>query len=66
MDKFCIHNSLLDGIDFDELITTVYSNEKIINKETIEKVFNEILNAKIHDARYLLKENMSNILNELK
>lgn len=65
-NKFCIMDNLLDGFTFDELITAVQSNEPEINEKTVEKVFNEILQAQLKDARFLLKTKMQNILKECK
>jgi len=58
-------DNLLSGITYDDLITAVLSNEHEINEELIKKVYNEILQEQLHDARYLLKLNMGNIIKEL-
>ena len=63
-DKFCVKDSLLEGIDFEELIITLQSNEQEINKTTINRVFEELLKAKLEDAREVLKHNINNILKE--
>jgi hypothetical protein len=56
------HDSILDGITYNDLITTIQSNEKEINEQTVQKVFSEILNSQLEDAKNLLKENMSRIV----
>jgi len=63
-DKFCIKDSILDSIDFEELIEMVQCNEKIINEFTITKCYNELLEMKLENAKEMFKSNMENILKE--
>ena len=63
-DKFCAKDSLLEGIDFEELIITLQSNEQEINETTVNRVFEELLKAKLEDTREILKHNIKNILKE--
>ena len=63
-DKFCVKDSLLEGIDFEELIITLQSNEQEINEQTVNRVFEEILEMKLDDARELLKKNINDIIKE--
>jgi hypothetical protein len=65
-DKFCTFDSILDGISYDDLIETVSCNEKMKDEQTVLRVFDELLNMRIEDAKEMLKANMRNILNELK
>lgn len=58
-------DNLLDGITFQELIDTVISNEKTINYTNIYRVFNDLMNLKIKDARYTFDVYYYNIRNEL-
>jgi len=55
------NDNIMDDLTFDELITTIYCNEPIINEVTIQRVFNELIQSKIHDARDLLKINLAEI-----
>lgn len=61
-NKFCKNDSILEGIDFNELIITLQSNEQEINKETVERVFNDILKQKLEDARYILENHINDII----
>jgi len=61
-DKFHVLDSLLDGFTHDDLITAVISNEPIINEQTIKKVFNELLQAQLADAKAVLKANIQEVL----
>lgn len=60
------HDSILDGITFDDLITTIQSNEPVIDEMTVTRVYNEILQAQLRDAVYVLQKNMKFILKECK
>lgn len=53
-------------MSFDDLIITVQSNEKEVNEKNIKKVFNEILEIQLQDARFLLNENMNEIIKRSK
>ena len=55
-------DDLLDGFTHDDLVTAILSNESEINEQTIKKVFNEILQAQLADAKALLKVNMQEVL----
>lgn len=57
-------DDLMRGITFEDLIETVQSNESEINEKTITKVFNEILNSNLRDAKAELKDSMKQIVKE--
>ena len=61
-NKFHVMDDLLDGFTHDDLVTAILSNESEINEQTIKKVFNEILQAQLADAKALLKVNMQEVL----
>jgi len=61
-NKFHVMDDLLDGFTHDDLVTATLSNESEINEQTIKKVFNEILQAQLADAKALLKVNMQEVL----
>lgn len=65
-NKFHTKDNILDGFTYEDLIDAIKSNEAIIDKQTIEKVFNEILKEQIKNAKEMLKHNIDNILKELK
>ena len=54
-------DKLLDGMPFRELINTVICNEPKHDRESIERVFNEILAAKVRDAKEMFKAYYKNI-----
>ena len=59
---FSEHDSLLDGITFEDLIITLQSNEKVIDEEAVKRVFEDLVRANLKDARFLLKEKMQFII----
>ena len=59
-------DDLLAGITFEDLITAVQTNEKIKSAETVKKVFREIVKANMKDAEAELRDNMQQILKEVK
>lgn len=58
------NDSILDGITFDDLITTIQSNEQTIDEATVTRVYNEIPQAQLRDAMFILQKNMKFILKE--
>jgi len=61
-DKFHVMDDLLSGFTHDDLITAVLANEPEINEQTIKKVFNEMLQQQINEAKAVLKVNMQEVL----
>jgi len=61
-DKFHVMDDLLSGFTHDDLITAVLSNEPAITEQTIKKVFNEMLQQQINDAKATLKANLKEVL----
>ena len=55
-------DDLLRGMTFEELITTVESNEKVRDKNSVMKVYREILSANQKDALSELRSNMDAIV----
>lgn len=61
-DQITVHDDILQGITFEDLITTLQSNEPIIDETTVRRVYNEILRKQQEDARHMLITNMEFIL----
>ncbi|MFT6879124.1 MAG: hypothetical protein ACJARG_000048 [Arcticibacterium sp.] len=53
---------ILDPYSFDTLLLEVSCNVKEINRETVRKQFEEILNSKIISAREVFENNLDNIV----
>lgn len=65
-DNFHIKDELLRGLTYEELITTVFSNEKTIDASVIKKVCENLINLRVSEARRDLKDNITKILQELR
>jgi hypothetical protein len=63
--KTSIADSVLDGITLEEIITTVATNEIVMDKATVKKVFKEILKHRLLDAEFVLEEKIDFILAQL-
>lgn len=60
------HDNLLDGISFDELILTAHCNCREIASEEVEKELDKILEIRLQDMKYLLQNNLHEIIQEAK
>lgn len=60
-----LNDRLMDSVTYDDLLTAVESNERVIDEKVITRVFNELLSINIEDARYELKRKMSDMLDYL-
>lgn len=57
---------LLAGLTYEMLITSVHAGYPKIDRQTVVKVFNDMVRAHLADATHELNKNMNNILAELK
>lgn len=55
-------DNLLRGFTFEELITTLQSNEREINPQVVTRVFNELVKDCLEEARHELKTRMKEII----
>lgn len=65
LERFHVKDSLVQ-FAYEELIDTVYSNEKVRDAKAVERVFKDVLALKVAEAKSDLKANMKEILKELK
>ena len=66
MNNISEQDSILDGITFNDLITTLQCNEPVINRGVVISTFDEILGNQLIDARLVLEKHMDFILKEAK
>ena len=64
-ERFHQKDDILASITFEELITTVTTNEKVMDEKTVKRVWKELLKNALGDAEHELKQNMKAILKEL-
>lgn len=65
-DDVSRHDSLLDGITFDDIILAVHCNCKEITPEAVRKEFKDFLEMRMTDTEYLLENNIGEIISEAK
>ena len=56
------YDSVLDGFTFDDIILSLYTGEKIIDKKAIKKVVKDILESQFQDMNFLIDNNIDEIL----
>jgi len=59
-------DNLLRNITYKELMKTVLSNERVIDEDTVRKVFNDLLIMAKNDALEDLKINLKSITQKIK
>jgi len=57
-DDLSVKDNILDGITFDDLITAVQSNCPAITPWNVERQMDEILEKRLADMRFLLRNNI--------
>lgn len=57
-------DNLLDPVTFDDLILALHCNEKVIDKAAIARVIREIMEQRLEDMKFLLKNNTEEIIAE--
>lgn len=60
------YDNLLDGLTFDDLILSVHCNCRTITSATVLKEFDSIMQSRMEDVRFLLNNNMNEIVAEAK
>jgi hypothetical protein len=64
ISQMSVEDECLRGFTFEELITTLQSNEANITEETVMRVANEILQASIQDMIFSVKYHMNEIIEQ--
>ena len=59
-------DNLLDGFTFDCVITALYCGEKVIDEAAVNRVVKDILDSQIQDMRFLIENNMHEIIKRAK
>lgn len=63
-DDLITSDSLLDGITFDDVILAVHCNCRHITSDAVRRTAKEILDGRMQDYRYLLENNIEEIMAE--
>ena len=64
-EAYQANDDLLDGITYNELLDTVYSNLENPNEKAVMKQFDELVNIKVKDARQEMKRALKQILKDV-
>ena len=56
-------DNVLDGFTFDDVILAVH-HSRAVNEKTVNEVVEDILSQRLEDMRYLIKNNVEEIINE--
>ena len=59
-------DDIIRGITFEDVIIAVQSNEKVIDKNSVMKVYNEMLKTNLEEAKSELNKNMNWIIKQAK
>lgn len=57
-------DNLLDPVTFDDLILAVHCNCRLITPDEVVKTMREMLEQRLQDTRFLIKNNMEAIMDE--
>ena len=57
-------DNLLDPVTFDDLILAVHCNCRVITPDEVVKTMREMLEQRLQDTRFLIKNNMEAIMDE--
>lgn len=57
-------DNLLDPVTFDDLILAVHCNCRVITPDEVVRTMREMLEQRLQDTRFLIKNNMEAIMEE--
>lgn len=57
---------IFDPITFEQIITALHCNERVIDEHAVLKVVREIMESRVQDFHYLVTNNMQEIIAEAK
>lgn len=60
------NDCIFDPITFEQVITAVHHNAKVIDEGAVYRVIADILDSRMQDFEYLIKNNMNEIIAEAK
>lgn len=55
---------ILDAITFEHIITALHCGERVLNYDAVERVVKDILDSRMEDFKYLLMNNIDEIIAE--
>lgn len=61
-----VHDNVLDGFTFDNVIIALRCNEPVIDERAVRKNVKEMLEIRMQDLNYLIDNNMDEIIKTAK
>lgn len=58
------NDCIFDPITFEQIITALHCNERVIDEHAVLKVVREIMDSRVQDFHYLVTNNMQEIIAE--
>lgn len=62
-DDLSLCDNILDPVTFDDIVTAVRLNEKVVNKEAVLKTAQALIDSRMRDFSSLLENNINEIIN---
>lgn len=62
-DDLSLCDNILDPVTFDDIVTAVRLNEKVVNKEAVLKTVQALIDSRMRDFTSLLENNINEIIN---
>ncbi len=56
------NDTVFDAIDFENIILMMQCNEKVKDEEAVWRCFNEIIDSRMMDAKFLVENNIEEII----
>ena len=60
------NDNIFDPITFEQVITALHCNERIIDEHAVRKVVRDMMASRMQDFHYLITNNMQEIIAEAK
>ena len=58
------NDNIFDPITFEQIITALHCNERVINENAVWGVVREIIDSRLQDFHYLIENNINEIIAE--
>lgn len=63
-DDLSLCDNILDPVTFDDIVTAVRLNEKVVDKDAVLKTAQELIDIRMRDFKILLENNINEIIKD--
>ena len=63
-DDLSLCDNILDPVTFDDIVTAVRLNEKVVDKDAVLKTARELIDIRMRDFKFLLENNINEIIKD--